>query len=334
MVSARYMTHESRSEVPDSSGQGMVSEDRDPALAAWRVNGSVLNEWKVLRSLGFKAGALYEGEFPAQNPSEIDPTAMHLYGPAAGLFGSPLDSLFLEGSVSRRGRFPTFKERYGTTLGGNVPNPDLSPEIAWHFGLDLSWTFREALAIHLSGFDSEVDGLIQQVSLGGGSYTLENTDDARLAGAGINVSAKPVGAFRIDAGYAYLYARRLGAASEEERLLYRPEHKLFGSAGFDPFDWWEISTGVDLVGPQRYQNDINNRYGTFGLFALWRAGTVFKVACERDLCFEIESSATNLLDTYYQTRYGFPGQGRRVWLLFRLTADHGTRLGLRGVEDD
>ena len=119
--------------------------------------------------------------------------------------------------------------------------------------------------------------------------------------------------------YTYLHATKIDAPDRDE-LLYKPEHKAYGSVTYSPFDWWETSTGLNIIGPQYYQNDINNRYGTFSTYALWNVGTMFRAWCDSDRCLEISGRFENLLDSDYQTRYGFPGAGRRFWLSLKLAA--------------
>jgi len=325
----RYMSHDDEYRQPGQEVPEIEQEFDETSMSAWRLIGSLRNEWRFLEPAGFSAGLQYEGEFPDDSPEDVNPSIMHFYGPVASVFGWPHDTLRLQASLSRRGRFPTFKERYSPTLGGSVPNPDLKPEKAWHFGVDISWDPHEIVGVKLSGFDSEVEGLIEQRAVGTGTYMIQNIADARIAGAEVEVNLEPVDELGIDLAYTYLFATKINAPDRDE-LLYRPEHKAFAAVTYEPFDWWELSTGVNIIGPQNYQNDINNRYGRFGTYALVGTGTSFRVWCDHLSCMEIAGRGENILDVNYQTRYGFPGAGRRFWVSLKLTTDSGDRAGDSG----
>ncbi len=288
-------------------------EETEPELSAFRLSGGLLNDWKVLNWLGFSIGMTYEGEFPLEHPEGGDEKSMHFAGPLAGVNFTPLDGLRLDLSFTRRGRFPTFKERFSGAQDRRIPNPDLRPERAWHTAFDLSWRVHASVGLKLSAYVSFVNGLIRERAMANGMVRLENIDETLLAGTEARIGYRPFSTLRLEGSYAFLHARKRSHEPGDEKLLYRPEHKAKFLAVYKPFRWWDVSTDVEAVGSQRYQNDLNGRYGTFGAYFIWSARTAFPVSFESGEQVEFWLRADNLLDTNYQGRFGFPGPGRRFW---------------------
>jgi outer membrane receptor protein involved in Fe transport len=223
---------------------------------------------------------------------------------------------------AHRGRFPALKERYTSgALGTKVPNPGLQPETSWNLGADAAWRPVRGVSILAGAFDSKVSGQIENVPVGGGMEQLQNISGARLMGAEARVSASPWPPLGLDAGYAYLHARafdRPPAARpeyESDRLEYRPAHRMRLAAAYRPLRWLRFSGDVTVTGPEDFQNKDTLRWGELG----WSAVSGLRADLRPERGVDIWVQATNLLDAFVQSEYGYPEPGREVWIGVRLT---------------
>lgn len=238
-------------------------------------------------------------------------------GPFVSLRWDPLDAIMLRLVGARRCRIPTLRERYSSAMGSSEPNPDLRPEVAYHVGLDASWAPSRYVAFEASGFDAEVVDLIERVAIGSGLERQTNIGRARLAGfeAAIDVTVERWLGARL--GYAFLHARRLDEDPPDDALEYRPGHQAFAELSSAPIAWLELSTGLEVVGSQAFQDRQLLGWGELGPYAVWGA----RAAALPSENVEIWIRATNLLDASYQTEYGYPDPGREIWVGLRLSLD-------------
>ena len=237
-------------------------------------------------------------------------------GPLAALRFEPLRQLMLQATFARRYRFPTLKERFSaSTTGLRLPNPGLSPEGAWHVGLEGEWRPRPWLVARAALFDAEVEDLIEQVHMGGGVTQMQNVEAARLLGAEISVELHPTRWLAAGLGYGWLHARRV--AADEDRLEYRPAHKVVLSARLSPRPWLELGPRLRVVGPQSFIDPATtDRWGTLGTYAVLDARLVVRPRPWLELYLD----GQNLTDANHQTEYGFPDPGLRLWVGLALRA--------------
>jgi iron complex outermembrane receptor protein len=266
------------------------------------------------KKLSATLGCQVDGEIPLdlQGESSSEPVAA---GPLVALRFEPLPAVAIGATVALRHRFPTLKERFTRGLGTLEPNPSLQPESAWHFDLEASGRVARWLSIDVSGFDAEVADLIESVYLGAGLSQLQNIHRARLAGTEVAARVKVQPWLRAELGYAYQFARQLGGSTDQ--LPYRPDHKVGAGLIGTPWRWLEVSTFVRYVGAQAFQNPTTLQWGTLTGYTVWDA----QLEARPWDGFALYARVTNLLDTFYQTQYGFPDPGRRVWVGLRLASD-------------
>ncbi|MCK5799568.1 MAG: TonB-dependent receptor, partial [Deltaproteobacteria bacterium] len=149
----------------------------------------------------------------------------------------PSDNLSLRGTVARRHRFPTLKERFTSAQGRRIPNPDLTPEKAWRFSLDATWCPLRAISFRGGLHDAEVSDLIVLTPQGGGREQLRNISSARLLGADVEVSYRWRRWIDAHAAYAFLYARQDRVLTGDDRLPYRPAHQATFVFRSTPLTW-------------------------------------------------------------------------------------------------
>lgn len=236
-----------------------------------------------------------------------------IWGPMLSFkFTLPKD-IVIELSAARRGRFATLSEQYGDTGGSRVPNPSLKPESAWNIALDVSYKLNDIFILNAGGFHSEVFDLILETSLGGGRMQIQNLDRARLSGFELNAGLDIKG-LNLEVGYAFLHAVSL---DHEKDMEYMPEHKAFVSIAEKPIKYLRLATRVEFVGPQNFFNDDRYRLESMDSYVKWSArADVFPVEW-----LVLWLRVTNILDSSYMPRYGFPDPGRTFWVGIKATKD-------------
>jgi iron complex outermembrane receptor protein len=229
-------------------------------------------------------------------------------GPLLSLRYDPVDSLVLRVTGARRTRFPTLKERFSYALGFREPNPDLRPESAWHAGLDASWHPLRWLAIEAGFSDAEVSDLIEVRPLGNGRDQQQNVGSARLLAVEASVRLRPWAFLDGSVGWQWLHARRTDLDPPEDRLEYRPEHKVVASIAVRPLAWIELSSRATVVGPQDFPDPDTARPMRLGWYATLDARLDVRPAPFVTLWIR----GTNLTDALYVTEYGYPRPGREI----------------------
>ena len=294
---------------------------REEWSAEWTKSESPQSRSRTIITVAPEAEAFFSDRWRAvvafqvdvEVPGEDQETQVGL-GPLVSARFDPRENLILRATVARRTRFPTLRERYSGALGFQVPNPDLRPESAWNIGLESIWRAARWLAIQIAVYDAEVDDLIERVHLGAGKDQLQNIGAARLLGAELTFKLTPVRWLHFKAGYSLLHARRTETTGSSDKLQYRPAHKASLDLMVAPWRWMELSTFLRLVGPQDFQHPDTQLWGSLGAFAVWDARMDLRPTRWASLWISVK----NILDSNYQTEYGFPDPGWQLWVGLRL----------------
>ena len=259
-----------------------------------------------------------ELELVHAEPSEVQPTGH--FGPLASLKYDAGLGLMARATAALRHRTPTLTERFSRQIGHQRASPALRSEQARYFGLEIRWPLGERLILELSGFDAEIADLIdrQYVPDSNGVRQNQNTDRARFAGAEAALVYRPLRRLRLEAAYAYLYARRLNLREDQEdRIAQIPAHQFTLGAWYRLIPQTEMSSYLQIVGAQAFDDYTVLGLGELGPYAVWNARVSF-----RPVHFiELYLKGTNLLDMNYQTKYGFPDRGLLLWLGCRFIVD-------------
>jgi iron complex outermembrane receptor protein len=252
-----------------------------------------------------------ELELMYADPSDIKTTGN--LGPTASLKYDAGSGLMARVTAALRHRIPTLTERFGKEIGYQRASPTLKPEEALYFGLETRWPIGDRLTLELSGFDAEIRDLIdrQYISGSNGVRQNRNIDRARFAGAEAALVYRPLRELRLEAAYAYLHARRLNQREDEEdRIAQIPAHQATLGAAYQPLRQLEVSSYLQIVGAQAFDDYTILGLGELGPYAVWNARVSYQPAS----FIELYLKGTNLLDMNYQTKYGFPDRGLLIWL--------------------
>ncbi len=258
------------------------------------------------RKLSITAGVQNDIETPLEQPSDYDGKTTTAFGPLLSLRYFPVQVLSLSLTGARRSRFPTLHERFAESGSRILPNPDLQPETAWHGQLAVNGNLLQRYSIEVAAWAAQVQDLIEYKNLGEGNRRMENTDRARLAGVDANVGMKPWDWISLRGGYAYLYARRIEENGDTGDVENKPEHKATGELTLMPIEILSLSNFLEYVGERKYEDPDLLIWDTLPAYYRWDAVLEFTPVPE----LEIWIKAENILDSLYETQYGFPDPGR------------------------
>jgi iron complex outermembrane receptor protein len=306
LAATRYERHKGTEE----------SEDAQPALD--QIHAQLAPELRIgwNRIVETRAAFHVELNKPLQLGENADEKMLWGWGPTIMLRVKPHRIVAINASASRQVRFPTLSERFGSAAGQRQANPSLEPESAWNMALDLTIWPHERLILRIGGFDSEVSGLLNETSLGGGQSQIVNTGDVRLTGAEVEFEALLDYSITLGLSYGFLKYWLLDSI-EEPYLDYRPEHKATLRVYAQPLKWIGLGTDFTIVGPQYYQSDDSGRWGILSTYMDW--GARFDVF--PSLSSRIWFRASNILDLNYHPHQGQPAPGRKFLVGVQLELD-------------
>lgn len=148
-----------------------------------------------------------------------------------GLFWDINTSHSLKGSVARKTRFATIKDRYSYRMGQAIPNPDLGAEAAVNIDLSYSGKIADKLSLQASVFNSNIDDIIQQVdNVQPGRFQLQNAGKARFYGAEAGLDYRVISGLSIGSNYSFI--KRKNKTNPAILFTNVPEHKVFAYADY------------------------------------------------------------------------------------------------------
>ncbi|HEX9912087.1 MAG TPA: TonB-dependent receptor [candidate division Zixibacteria bacterium] len=212
------------------------------------------------------------------------------------------------GSAGHRTRFPTLKELYSGYSGRNIPNPNLKEETAFNFELGTRFSFATWGKSELVFFDNEVTNMIVNKLVTPDTSQMNNVGKARLSGAELSTTLKPVENSTVSVGYSYLKAEDFSKDRVSDKLEYRPEHKLRLQGDYDFHFGLSLNLSMNYIANRVYLDDAGYDYKLpdYTLIdgkinqSFWKNFV---------LTFEVK----NITDKNYQTEYGLPMPGRTFY---------------------
>lgn len=210
----------------------------------------------------------------------------------------------LHASVGRRSRFPSQFERYSYRLGSAIPNPDLALERATHYEVGYSGLISPGLSLESAAFTSELEELIQPVTVAPGVTQNDNVGKARYAGIELGTRWTPLPS--LQAGLNYTYLDRESRSTPRRILFGTPDHAAFAYMSWSPSAPVELIPSVAYSSSRRTSDVVNaagepvDGFTLVNLRAIWRFSDQYSLAM----------SARNLTDENYALDYGYPREGR------------------------
>jgi iron complex outermembrane receptor protein len=221
--------------------------------------------------------------------------------PILGVRFAASDALELSSSVSRKSRFPTMKDLYGSQAG----NPDLREErgSSWEAG----FVYTKAVRLNGAVFHRRIRDLIQSIRNADGWLTPVNVGRARITGFELGAQVRRE-RLSLSADYTFLDSKDIDTGL---RLPLVPESRVSLIFEVSPRPDWTLSFwGTGGLGAQTYYDD--EVLVVPGYFVV--NGGLSKVLGPA----EISLQAENLLDASYVTEPGFPMASRSLRAIVRL----------------
>ncbi len=241
-------------------------------------------------------------DFPANENSAVNAQL--------GVFWDINPANSLKGSISRKTRFATIKDRYSYRMGQAIPNPDLTAEVALNYDLTYTGRWFDKLTVNSSVFRSDISDIIQQVdNVEPNRFQLQNAGDALFYGAELGLDYD-LGK-NLHLGAHYTLTRRKNETNPEILFTQVPEHKVFGYIDYS------FAKRVNLLLSSEYNSErYSTSYGTqAGTYTLVDAKAAVKIT--RNL--QLEGGVNNLLDKNYSLVEGFPEAGRNYFINLAFT---------------
>lgn len=313
------------------------------------------NRYQITEPLTFVAGLSYDYRHLLKAEDFVDPatagqTGTFVHYPVhdgsalnvqAQLIYALPDGGNLHASISDRARFPTLFDRYSTKFGSTISNPALETERAINYEIGGADTFY---GIHLEGavFYSRVTKAVVSVPIvfcdttsaaaknctgtGGVAGVKTNTTQTQNVGTGdylgfeLSASGKIID--ELTAGLSYSYVdRSLNAQAPNNptltsgyHLTGMPNSQLFAYLAWTPLPDWTIRPSVQTASNRWSTNTAGTLYYKTGSYFLTNIETDYDLFDHTTLAVGVK----NLFDVNYAVTYGFPSEGRNVFLNLRI----------------
>jgi iron complex outermembrane receptor protein len=211
-------------------------------------------------------------------------------------------------SIAQKSRFPTLKELYSSYLDTAIPNPNLKKEQSLNYEAGviraLPWNSDMGLTI----FYSDVKDLITETLVGGLDYS-DNIGKSRFQGIEFTFNTEYIPRNSIYLSYTYLEAENRSPDRTSDLVSETPEHQLYIS------DSIRVTDRFSLFAKAKYDKGQYEETRSVGWMQLDDYLVFdFKAIIKFSEKFQVEAGARNIFDENYETSYGFPRDGRTLFL--------------------
>jgi iron complex outermembrane receptor protein len=216
----------------------------------------------------------------------------------------------LSGSIARKTRFATMKDRYSYKMGTAIPNIDLKAEKATNYEIAYAGTLLEKITVRPAIFYNRINDAIQMVdNVLPGISQMQNTGTADFFGGEFTETCNVTKKLTTSINYTYIVRRNL--TNPDIKFTDVPEHKIFASVLYKPVDRIEVSLSGEYDS-KRYSTSYGNIAPGFAVFNTRIAGRVWKYLF-------IELGMNNIFDRNYYLSEGYPEEGRNYYgsLIFK-----------------
>ncbi|SDF77238.1 iron complex outermembrane recepter protein [Dyadobacter soli] len=222
-----------------------------------------------------------------------------------GLFWDITANHSLRGTVARKTRFATIKDRYSYRMGQAIPNPDLHAEVALNYDLSYSGKVAEKLALQASVFQSNIDDIIQQVdNVQPNRFQLQNAGKARFYGAEAGFDYQMIHGLKLGSNYSFI--KRKNKTNPAILFTNVPEHKVFAYADFSFLKVANLLASVEN-NSSRYSTSYGTKAGAYTLVNAKASVKLYKF-------ISAEAGINNIFDKNYSLVEGFPEAGRNFFV--------------------
>ncbi len=217
---------------------------------------------------------------------------------ASASYRIPLIETRLRGNFSMGFRAPDMNELFFPNFG----NRSLLPEESRTFevGIDKDWS-EQRLRAGISLYHTEVDRLIQIVSVSSTISQPQNIAEAEMEGFELEGSVEPLTGLRFSTNWAYTDAEDESAGEE---LLRIPRNRVSFAVDCDFLKRWQLHLDAIVVSSRQESVATNRRLPTKG-YKTVDGVLSFKATDNLTLYGRVE----NMFDRHYSEVLGFPAPG-------------------------
>ena len=225
-------------------------------------------------------------------------------------------------NAGKKSKIPTLKDRYSTTWGNRVPNPNIAPESAINY--EIGTTFNlEATKFSFAAFYNDIREMLISIPATGcisgtGCYKLENAKEGYSYGVEVGVNQGFLDD-RINLGLNYTFTERKTTNKkgssygvDGSRILDYPNHILNFSFMTTPVKLFDIIAYLTYQSPQ-WSVDNNDKYVKNN--HIWLVDLKVNLRpIESVPDFQLSLGAYNLFDKNYYYESDYYQAGRRILL--------------------
>lgn len=261
-----------------------------PAFAV--VPGISYNERKSVEAQDYNASTDEISDFPSNDNSAVNVQL--------GMFWDINPNHSLRGTIAKKTRFATIKDRYSYRMGLAIPNPDLAAEEATNYDLSYTGKLFPTFMVQASIFRSDITDIIQQVdNVEPGRFQLQNAGDALFYGYELNVNCLIMKGLTFGANYSYI--RRKNETNPDILFTNVPEHKIFGSLEYRFLNRFTVLGSIEHDS-DRYSTSYGTKVDDYTLVN-------GKVDARITKFLSVEAGVNNIFDINYSLAEGFPEAG-------------------------
>ena len=209
---------------------------------------------------------------------------------------------------SQKTKFPTLKELYSGYLDSSAPNPDLKEEKADNFSYTYSDKINKTSSYKLRLFLNEIKNEILIVKNAVGTKS-QNQNIGKTSYQGINFNYdKKIGKNNLNLILNYLDAENKTPGAVSVKVEYIPEFSSLLSYGINNNNN-SLLVSLQYIG-DRYHNPGSGFEKLDGYFTgdIGFSYTIWKNSGYQKNYINVK----NINDKYYETKYGYPSEGRKV----------------------
>ena len=222
-----------------------------------------------------------------------------------GVFWDINSSYTLSGSVARKTRFATIKDRYSYRMGLAIPNPGLAAEFAVNYDISYKGKIAKKLNIQASIFRSNINDIIQQVdNVQPGKFQLQNAGKALFYGAELGFDYHIVNDLTFGSNYSYI--KRKNETNPAILFTNVPDHKIFAYADYSFLKRVNLLVSLEH-NSSRYSTSYGTKAKAYTLVNVKTSVKIYKF-------ISAEAGINNILDRNYTLVEGFPEAGRNFFV--------------------
>lgn len=222
----------------------------------------------------------------------------------AGLFHDLTATDRVYGTLARKTRLPTLKDRYSQRLGSYVENPALGAERSLNLEFGYVGQPLKNLAVEAAVFQSRVDDKIQSTFSGSSCSAatpcqVRNVGETRVSGLELGLRGQLSSWLEVGGNLTVMDQKNI--SDPNLRALGVPERKVFVHALVRPAAQWSLQATLEYNSARWASNTVQLAgYTVAGLKASWQP--------LKGLSLEV--GGDNLADKLYELDAGFPSAGR------------------------